>query len=88
MQNTAKNLRPPLRMPLLQSSPHSGHSSQLAFGAHEIPYVDRPEKFREASKQESLYLLRDTHWNSAGNSLAAMILEEELARVQPASTLP
>jgi len=30
-----EKFEPPLRMPLLQSSPHSGHSSQLAFGAHE-----------------------------------------------------
>jgi len=37
--------------------------------SEEIPYVDRLEKFREASKQESLYLLRDTHWNSAGIAL-------------------
>jgi hypothetical protein len=46
-----------------------------------IPYVDMLEKFRGAGKQESLYLPRDTHWNSAGNHLAATILDERLARV-------
>jgi SGNH hydrolase-like domain, acetyltransferase AlgX len=49
--------------------------------SEDIPYVDMLERFREAGKQESLYLLRDTHWNSAGNHLAATILEEWLARV-------
>ena len=46
-----------------------------------IPYVDMLERFREAGKRESLYLLRDTHWNSAGNHLAAAILEERLTPV-------
>lgn len=46
-----------------------------------IPYVDMLEKFREAGKQESLYLSHDTHWNNAGNHLAATILDERLARV-------
>jgi len=49
--------------------------------SEKIPYVDMLERFREAGKQESLYLSRDTHWNSAGNHLAATILEEQLAHV-------
>jgi SGNH hydrolase-like domain, acetyltransferase AlgX len=46
-----------------------------------IPYVDMLERFKEAGKRESLYLLRDTHWNDAGNRLAATILQERLLRV-------
>jgi hypothetical protein len=46
-----------------------------------IPYVDMLERFREAGKRGSLYLLRDTHWNDAGNRLAATILLERLASV-------
>ena len=46
-----------------------------------IPYVDLLERFRETGKREPLYLLRDTHWNDAGNRLAATILQERLSPV-------
>jgi hypothetical protein len=49
--------------------------------AESIPYVDLLERFRETGKRESLYLLRDTHWNDAGNRLAATILQEQLLPV-------
>ena len=49
--------------------------------AESIPYVDLLPRFRETGKQESLYLLRDTHWNDAGNRLAATILQERLLPV-------
>jgi hypothetical protein len=45
-----------------------------------IPYVDMLERFREVGRRESLYLLHDTHWNEAGNHLAADILRERLSR--------
>jgi hypothetical protein len=52
--------------------------------AEKIPYVDMLDRFRHAGRQASLYLLRDTHWNDAGNRLAAAILEERLtAFVRP-----
>jgi len=47
--------------------------------SEKIPYVDLLERFREVGKRESLYALRDTHWNEAGNRLAAEILRERLS---------
>ena len=43
-----------------------------------IPYVDMLERFRQAARQERVYRLRDSHWNQAGNRLAAEILRERL----------
>lgn len=39
-----------------------------------IPYIDLLDIFREAGKNETLYLCRDTHWNRRGNELAAEII--------------
>jgi hypothetical protein len=44
-----------------------------------IPYIDLTDRFRAEGKKQDLYLFRGTHWNSAGNRLAADILYEELA---------
>jgi hypothetical protein len=44
-----------------------------------INYIDMYERFAsEAERGADLYLLRDTHWNSTGNQLAADILFENL----------
>jgi len=39
-----------------------------------ISYIDMLNQFRIEGKKESLYLLRNTHWNDAGNNLAANII--------------
>jgi hypothetical protein len=39
--------------------------------AKRIPYLDLLDTFRSRGKSEPLYLCRDTHWNQAGNELAA-----------------
>jgi hypothetical protein len=44
----------------------------------EIPYIDMLTRFRMAGKTETLYIPRNTHWNQAGNRLAADILYEGL----------
>jgi hypothetical protein len=43
-----------------------------------IRYVDLLDRFREQNEIEDLYLLQDTHWNKAGNRLAADVLFEAL----------
>ena len=45
------------------------------FARSGIPYLDLLPVFRRQSRSERLYKLQDTHWNVAGNTLAA----EELA---------
>lgn len=40
----------------------------------DIHNIDMISEFRVAEKTQDLYLLRDTHWNAAGNQLAADIL--------------
>jgi aryl carrier-like protein len=45
-----------------------------------IRYVDLTDRFRAEGEKRDLYLLRDTHWNSAGIKLAADILFEELVK--------
>jgi len=37
----------------------------------QIPYVDLLEGFEKEATEKDLYQLRDTHWNEAGNRLAA-----------------
>ncbi len=44
----------------------------------DIHHIDMLSEFRVAEKTQDLYLLRDTHWNAAGNQLAANILFENL----------
>jgi len=43
-----------------------------------IPYVDFLDQFQAAGKTQTLYAVRDSHWNAAGNQLAARILFEDL----------
>jgi hypothetical protein len=43
-----------------------------------IRYVDLLEPFRLKTKDFRLYKLRDTHWNIAGNRLAADVLYDFL----------
>lgn len=45
-----------------------------------IPYIDLLDVFKANGEQKDLYLLRDTHWNRAGNQLAADILYEEVVK--------
>ncbi|MBD2314658.1 hypothetical protein H6G20_23600 [Desertifilum sp. FACHB-1129] len=45
-----------------------------------IPYLDLLQPFQAASQTQSLYLLRDTHWNAEGNQLAANLLYEYLLK--------
>jgi len=45
-----------------------------------IPFIDFLERYRAEGKKHDLYLLRDTHWNGAGNQLAADILFEDLGK--------
>jgi hypothetical protein len=50
--------------------------------AHGINYLDMLRPFQEKSKTERLYALRDTHWNEAGNRLAADLIFEYLEENQ------
>ena len=43
-----------------------------------IPYIDLLAKFRKEQRKRPLYLLREPHWNSPGNQLAAEILFDYL----------
>ena len=46
--------------------------------AENIAYIDFTERFKAEQQKRHLYLLREPHWNSAGNQLAADILFENL----------
>ena len=43
-----------------------------------ISYLDMLDRFRVEGKQRALYLYKNTHWNDAGNNLAADLLFEYL----------
>lgn len=43
-----------------------------------IPYLDLTDEFRRAGRDRELYLFRNTHWNRAGNELAARLLYDFL----------
>jgi len=43
-----------------------------------IDYLDLYEYFAKESKQKALYKPRDTHWNIAGNQLAANVIQDYL----------
>ena len=58
-----------------------------------INHFDLLNAFRKASLQTNLYKPRDTHWNIAGNELAAQILSQtllnsEFFRISPKGDLP
>ena len=44
------------------------------FARHNINYIDLLDDFRSASVEKRLYKPQDTHWNIAGNELAAEII--------------
>jgi len=46
------------------------------FQSMNIPIVDLLPDFVQAGREKRLYLLRDTHWNEEGNTLAAKLLLE------------
>ena len=48
--------------------------------ANGIPYIDMLAKFKKEQNNRPLYLLREPHWNSAGNKLAADILFDYLVK--------
>ncbi|MGD1701360.1 alginate O-acetyltransferase AlgX-related protein [Dapis sp. BLCC M229] len=48
--------------------------------ANSIPYIDMLNKFKIEQNNRPLYLLREPHWNSAGNLLAADILFNYLVK--------
>jgi hypothetical protein len=48
--------------------------------AHDLPCLDLLGPFQEQGKTEVLYALRDTHWNEAGNRLAADLIFEYLEK--------
>jgi acetyltransferase AlgX (SGNH hydrolase-like protein) len=48
-----------------------------------IPFIDLSDRFRAEGQKRDLYLLRDTHWNSAGNQLAADMLFDYLDKRVP-----
>jgi hypothetical protein len=50
--------------------------------AHNINCLDMLRNFQEKGKNERLYILRDTHWNEAGNRLAADLIFEYLEENQ------
>lgn len=47
-------------------------------GLLQVPYLDILPRFVAESKSQSLYKLRDTHWNDDGNLLAANLLFDHL----------
>jgi hypothetical protein len=46
----------------------------------QIPYLDLLGRFRTEEKKRDLYLFRNTHWNKAGNELAAEMLFQYLIK--------
>ncbi|MEM7015890.1 MAG: SGNH/GDSL hydrolase family protein [Pseudomonadota bacterium] len=50
-----------------------------AFEADNIAYLDPLEPFKQATMLNTLYKPRDTHWNIAGNELAAALLYQHLS---------
>jgi len=51
-----------------------------------IRSVDVLPAFREAARHQSLYYERNTHWNDAGNALAARLLADYVARERLAAS--
>ena len=47
---------------------------------HDINCLDMLEQFQEQGKTRQLYMLRDSHWNEAGNRLAADLISEYLEK--------
>ena len=49
------------------------------FASQNINYIDLLDDFRSASEEKRLYKPQDTHWNIAGNKLAAEIIYQHLS---------
>jgi hypothetical protein len=55
----------------------------------DIPCLDFLDQFRADGQKQDLYLFRNTHWNEAGNQLAADILFKDIvARIDNLTKLP
>jgi hypothetical protein len=52
-------------------------------GAQGVTVIDPLEEFRRVHREVRLYMRRNTHWNHAGNHLAAAILRRELQPLLP-----
>jgi hypothetical protein len=46
----------------------------------QIPYLDMLDRFRTEGQKRDLYLLRNSHWNKAGNELASEMLFQYLIK--------
>ncbi|MFQ5923920.1 MAG: hypothetical protein ACE5M4_13845 [Anaerolineales bacterium] len=49
--------------------------------SEEIPHVDLLREFRSSGREGELYLPRNTHWNAAGNDLAANTIFDLLVKI-------
>lgn len=49
------------------------------FQDRNIEYIDVLEAFRQQAEHQPLYKLRDSHWNRAGNRLAAQLVSQRLS---------
>jgi lysophospholipase L1-like esterase len=56
---------------------------QAALKAHHIDYIDLLDGFAAGSARARLYRPNDTHWNIAGNALAAELLSRHLLPLIP-----
>ncbi|MEB3280855.1 MAG: hypothetical protein VKK42_18225 [Lyngbya sp.] len=56
---------------------------QETFQENNIEYIDLMDEFIAASHQTRLYKPNDTHWNIAGNKLAAEVLSKKLLEKYP-----
>jgi hypothetical protein len=56
--------------------------------ARGIRYLDFLDQFAAEGQKQKLYLFRDTHWNSAGQRLAAAILFKDLLGQMEAFNAP
>ncbi|HKS42921.1 MAG TPA: SGNH/GDSL hydrolase family protein [Blastocatellia bacterium] len=52
----------------------------------EIKFVDLLDDFARQSNQTALYKIQDTHWNIAGNKLAAELIQKNLFSGQPTTS--
>jgi len=57
-------------------------NEMLAEGLNRLgfAYFDLYEPFLEASKKQALYIPHDSHWNIAGNTLAAKLIADRISR--------
>ena len=58
------------------------------FNEHSISYVDLLDAFREQALETRLYMVQDSHWNRAGNRLAAECLLGAIAGAAPPASVP